>query len=211
MDVIKVENATKKFGSNRVLNQVYMSFEKGKITGIVGRNGSGKTVLFKCICGFYCLDSGDIIYDNNKLKNGQILDEAGIIIENPAFLEKYNGLKNLELLYCINNKVDKAYLAGVMKSVGLEPKSRKKVSKYSMGMKQRLAIAQATMENKDILILDEPMNGLDAEGVDYFRRYFQELKENGKTLILASHNKDDISMLCDKVYTMENGEVVSMS
>jgi ABC-2 type transport system ATP-binding protein len=209
MNKIVVEHACKSFGKNKILNDVSISCPKGSITGIVGHNGSGKTVLFKSICGFYSLDSGKIIIDEtSEIKPGTVLKQAGIIIENPAFIERYSGLKNLELLYGINNKCDKKYLRETMDRVGLDAFSRKKVANYSMGMKQRLAIAQAIMEDKDILILDEPMNGLDVKGIEFFRELFLSLKKEGKTMLMASHNREDIEILCDKVYKMENGCII---
>ena len=206
MEVIKVVNATKSFKEQTVLKQVNITCEQGKIYGIVGRNGSGKTVLFKCICGFLKLDEGEIFIDNKKMnKDINMLTDAGIIIEEPAFLRKSSGYKNLEFLYMIRNPVNKQHLKNILKKVGLDPDSKKHVSKYSLGMRQRLAIAQAIMEDQKILILDEPMNGLDNQGVKEMRQLFQELKAQGKTILLASHNKVDIEILCDHVYEMDGG------
>lgn len=205
MEIIKVDNVEKYFRGYKVLDSVNLSCESGSITGIVGNNGSGKSVLFKCLCGFYQLDRG-VIYINGKKKNpNSILKNAGVIIEAPAFLERYSGYKNLAFLYGINHKVDKSYIYSVMEKVGLSPTSRKRVSRYSMGMKQRLAIAQAIMEENEIIILDEPMNGLDKNGVIDMRKLFLDLREQGKTILLASHNREDIEVLCDHVYEMEKG------
>ena len=143
------------------------------------------------------------------VKDLSVLKKAGIIIEEPGFLRNKSGMKNLEYLYMINNKRDKKYLRSVMENVGLDPYSRKKVGKYSLGMRQRLAIAQATMEDQDIIILDEPMNGLDNHGVQEVREYLLQLKKQGKTILIASHNREDIDVLCDKVYEMDNGRVIS--
>ena len=208
MEVIKVINASKNFKDQKVLNNVSLTCESGKIYGIVGRNGSGKTVLFKCICGFLKLDEGEIYIKDKKMKTDiQMLTDVGIIIEEPAFLRKCSGYKNLEFLYMIRNKVDKTRLCEVMKKVGLDPYSRKHVAKYSLGMRQRLAIAQAIMEDREILILDEPMNGLDNQGVKEMRQIFLELKNKGKTILLASHNREDIEILCDEVYEMDGGVI----
>ena len=136
---------------------------------------------------------------------------AGMIIEEPSFLRKWSGYHNLEFLYTIRNKNDKQYLYSVMKKVGLDPTLKKPVGKYSLGMRQRLAIAQAIMENPDILILDEPMNGLDKKGVDEMRKLFLQLKNENKLIILASHNREDIDLLCDEVYEMENGELTRLA
>lgn len=198
---IKVDNAVKKFDKYTVLDHVNITCNKGEICGIVGRNGSGKTVLFKSICGFVKLNEGTITVNGKVMgKDMKVLKKAGIIIEEPGFLRNKSGMKNLEYLYMINNKRDKKYLRSVMENVGLDPYSRKKVGKYSLGMRQRLAIAQATMEDQDIIILDEPMNGLDNHGVQEVREYLLQLKKQGKTILIASHNREDIDVLCDKVY-----------
>ena len=207
---IKVDNAVKKFDKYTVLDHVNITCNKGEICGIVGRNGSGKTVLFKSICGFVKLNEGTITVNGKVMgKDMKVLKKAGIIIEEPGFLRNKSGMKNLEYLYMINNKRDKKYLRSVMENVGLDPYSRKKVGKYSLGMRQRLAIAQATMEDQDIIILDEPMNGLDNHGVQEVREYLLQLKKRGKTILIASHNREDIDVLCDKVYEMDNGRVIS--
>ena len=207
---IKVDNAVKKFDKYTILDHVNITCNKGEICGIVGRNGSGKTVLFKSICGFVKLNEGTITVNGKVMgKDLRVLKKAGIIIEEQGFLRNKSGMKNLEYLYMINNKRDKKYLRSVMENVGLDPYSRKKVGKYSLGMRQRLAIAQATMEDQDIIILDEPMNGLDNHGVQEVREYLLQLKKQGKTILIASHNREDIDVLCDKVYEMDNGRVIS--
>lgn len=206
MDIIKVENGSKSFGNHQVLKEVNLTCKKGGIYGIVGRNGSGKTVLLKCICGFLNLDSGEIYVRDKKIrKDMDMLSGAGIIIEEPSFLRNYSGYKNLEFLYMIRNKKDKKFICNMLEKVGLDPNSKKRVGNYSMGMKQRLAIAQAIMEEQRILILDEPMNGLDNQGVEEMRKLFLELKEQGRTILLASHNKEDIAVLCDEVFEMDGG------
>lgn len=208
MEVIQVKDACKSFKKNQVLDHVSITCKQGECVGIVGRNGCGKTVLFKCICGFYCLDEGEIYVDGKKKQNGELLKDIGIIIESPAFIERYGGKKNLELLYEIRNKRDSAYIEEVIRRVGLDPNLRERVKKYSMGMKQRLAIAQAIMEKPHILIFDEPMNGLDAHGVEDIRNLLLDLKKQGVTMLLASHNKEDIEILCDSVYEMDGGKVI---
>lgn len=204
--VIKVEHASKSFGKQQVLQDVSVSFMQGEISGIVGHNGSGKTVLFKAICGLLYLDEGSIyIRDKQMHKDINLITDAGVIIEEPAILGNASGYRNLDYLYRIRNKRNTEHLYQVMQKVGLEPKSKKKVKNYSMGMRQRLAIAQAIMEDQKILILDEPMNGLDKSGVGDMRKLFLDLKQQGKTIVLASHNKEDIDVLCDHVYEMEMG------
>ncbi len=207
--IIKVDKVTKKFGSDIALNNVSIKFERGKIYGIVGRNGSGKTVLFKTIIGFLKPTSGKVIVDGKEIgKDIDFADNIGIIIETPGFLSSYSGYKNLEYLASIKNIIGKKEIKESMERVELDPNSKKKVGKYSLGMRQRLGIAQAIMENPDILILDEPMNGLDNQGVDDVRGILLNLKDEGKSIILASHNKEDIEVLCDEVYEMEQGKLI---
>ena len=195
MEGIIVNHVTKSFKEETVLKDVVLSVPKGKICGIIGRNGSGKTVLFKCICGLLQVDKGDIQVDHRQI---------GAIIEEPGFLGQYSGRKNLELLASISGKKISNYQK-ILKMVGLLEAGDKKVRKYSMGMKQRLGIAQAIMEDQNIIILDEPMNGLDNAGVEEMRKLFLILREQGKTILLASHNRDDIEILCDVVYEMDHG------
>lgn len=205
---IRIIDVNKSFGKTKVLNNIYLECNQGEITGIIGRNGAGKTVLFKIMCGLMSVDSGDIIVNGIKRgKQPEALRSAGIIIEDPAFLKNYSGIKNLEYLYMLNHKNDRSYLEEVMKRVGLDPESKKHVGKYSMGMRQRLAIAQAIMENPDFLILDEPFNGLDHQGVIEMRNLFLEFKQEGKVIIVASHNSEDIKVLCDHVHSMEAGKL----
>lgn len=205
---IRIIDVNKSFGKTKVLNNICLECNQGEITGIIGRNGAGKTVLFKIMCGLMSVDSGDIIVNGIKRrKQPEALRSAGIIIEDPAFLKKYSGIKNLEYLYMLNHKNDRSYLEEVMKRVGLDPESKKHVGKYSMGMRQRLAIAQAIMENPDFLILDEPFNGLDHQGLIEMRNLFLEFKQEGKVIIVASHNSEDIKVLCDHVHSMEAGNL----
>ena len=204
--VIEVKNVSKSFKGIPVLNDINITCRSGKIYGIIGYNGSGKTVLFKCICGFLHVDSGEISVNGRVMgKEMDMLEHAGIIIEEPGYIRNLSGYRNLEYLYRITHKKDPAVIHSIMLKVGLDPQSRKKVCHYSLGMRQRLAIAQATMEDQAILILDEPMNGLDKEGVAEMRKLFLEQKERGKLILLASHNKDDIELLCDEVYEMNHG------
>lgn len=204
--VIEINHVYKRFKDNEVLKDISMRCEGGHIYGIIGHNGSGKTVLFKCICGFFDCTQGNIKI-NGKIMGKEIdmLMNAGIIIEEPGFMRRWSAYHNLEFLYTIRNKKDKKYLYSVLEKVGLDPLQKRPVGKYSLGMRQRFAIAQAIMENPDILILDEPMNGLDKEGVNEMRELFLQMKSEGKLILLASHNKEDIEVLCDEVYEMENG------
>lgn len=203
---IEVQNVVKRFRDQVVLKNVSISFEKGKIHGIVGRNGSGKTVLFKCICGLMHPEEGVILVNGKRVGRDVDMPEGiGAIIEAPGFLPNYSGYKNLRFLANIRRKIGKEEILNVLKTVGLDPESRKHVGKYSLGMRQRLGIAQAIMEDPEILILDEPMNGLDNAGVQDIRALLLELKAQGKTILLANHNHEDIAALCDTVHEMDGG------
>lgn len=203
---IEVQNAVKRFRDQVVLKNVSISFEKGQIHGIVGRNGSGKTVLFKCICGLMHPEEGVILVNSKRVgRDVDMPEDIGAIIEAPGFLPNYSGYKNLRFLANIRRKIGKEEILNVLKTVGLDPESRKHVGKYSLGMRQRLGIAQAIMEDPEILILDEPMNGLDNAGVQDIRALLLELKAQGKTILLASHNHEDIAALCDTVHEMDGG------
>lgn len=205
-NMIEITNLCKSFKDTKVLNDITIKIKKGNIIGIIGRNGSGKTVLFKCICGLISPTKGTVKINNKILrKDIDIPNNIGAIIENPGFLPNYNGFKNLKFLAMIKNQISNEHIKDTIKLVGLNPDSKKHVGKYSLGMRQRLGIAQAIMEDPDILILDEPMNGLDNEGVKDMRKLFLSLKEQGKTILLASHNKEDIEVLCDEVYMMDKG------
>ena len=208
--IIKVDKVIKKFGSDIALSNVSIEFERGKIYGIIGRNGAGKTVLFKTMIGFLKPTSGRVIVDGKEIgKDTDFADNIGIIIETHGFLSSYSGYKNLEYLASIKNMIGEKEIKESMERVGLNPNSKKKVGKYSLGMRQRLGIAQAIMENPDILILDEPMNGLDNQGVEDVREILLNLKDEGKSIILASHNKEDIEVLCDEVYEMDHGKLMA--
>lgn len=204
--IIEIKNLVKLFGKVTVLNNISVSFEHGKIHGLIGRNGSGKTMLMKCICGFVPVTSGEIYVSGKQIgKDIDIPENIGIIIESPGFLPEYSAYKNLKFLADIKGKIRKSEICKAIESVGLDPNSKKHVGKYSLGMRQRLGLAQAIMENPELLILDEPMNGLDKEGVADMRKYLIALKEQGKTIIIASHSSEDIEVLCDTVCEMEKG------
>lgn len=208
--MIIIENATKKFGTQTVLNNVSLTLEDGKIYGFVGQNGCGKTVLFKSICGFIYLDRGTITVDGKVIgKDIDIIKDAGIIIESPGFLPNYSAFKNLKFLTMIKDNIGDEQIKSTLISVGLDPESKKVVGKFSLGMRQRLGIAQAIMENPHVLILDEPMNGLDKRGVEDIRKILMDLKKKGKLILLASHNPLDIDILCDCVYELDAGTIVN--
>ena len=202
---IVVEHVYKSFGKEKVLKDASLIISPGKIYGIVGNNGSGKTVLMKCICGFMRPDKGKIYVDGKRIgKDADFPDSIGVIIETPGFIPHETGYKNLKILAGLKGIVDKEQIRETIKKVGLNPDMKKPVSKYSLGMRQRLGIAQAIMENPTTLILDEPFNGLDKNGVAEMRLLLKELKKQGKAILLASHNARDIEKLCDEVHDMED-------
>jgi ABC-2 type transport system ATP-binding protein len=205
-NIIEIKDATKTFRDTKALQNISINFERNKIHGIIGRNGSGKTVLFKCICGFMNLSEGEILINDEKVQHARAQD-IGIIIENPGFIGSMSGFKNLSMLASIHRRIDKIKIAEVMNKVGLDAKMKKHVRKYSLGMRHRLGIAQAIMENPSLLILDEPMNGLDKQGVLEIRELFKSLRDAGATVIFSSHYAEDIDALCDTVYEMDAGRL----
>ncbi len=203
---IRLENLSKTFGKETVLHEVTHTFEAGKIHGIVGNNGSGKTVMFKCICGFLTPTSGKVFVGGKQIgKDEDFPHDLGAIIETPGFIPQYSGRKNLEILAGIRKKIGKSEITEVLKLVGLDPDMKKTVGKYSLGMRQRLGLAQALMEDPTYLVLDEPFNGMDKNGVAEFRAIISGLRDKGKTILLASHSAEDISLMCDTVCEMESG------
>lgn len=203
---VRIEHVTKCFGEDLVLKEVNLTLDYGQVYGIVGNNGSGKTVLMKCICGFLPATTGTIrVFGKEIGREVDFPESLGVIIETPGFLTGHTGIRNLEILADMNGRISKADIRLVLKKVGLDPDMKKPVGKYSLGMRQRLGIAQAIMEDPRFLILDEPFNGLDKHGVEEIRQLLLELKSMGKTILLASHNEEDIRILCDHVYEMDGG------
>ncbi len=208
---VEVCHVTKRFGEDLVLKEVNLTLAAGRVYGIVGNNGSGKTVLMKCVCGFLIPSTGAIrVFGKQIGRDVDFPESLGVIIETPGFLTGLTGRKNLEILADMQKKISRAEIRLVLKKVGLDPDLKKPVSKYSLGMRQRLGIAQAIMEDPALLILDEPFNGLDKNGVAEIRRILLELKAEGKTILLASHNEEDIRILCDEVYEMDGGILQKM-
>ncbi len=211
MSVIEMKSVVKRWGNNTVLKSVDLAVNSSEIVGIIGHNGSGKTVLMKCICGFITPDSGEITVSGKRVgKDVDIPKNIGLIIESPGFLPNFSGFSNLWQLAKIRGKISKDDVRRVIEKVGLNPDEKKHVGKYSLGMKQRLGIAQAIMENPDILILDEPMNGLDKNGVEDMRKLLLQLKDDGKAIIIASHNSVDIDVLCDRVFEITKGTLTQV-
>ena len=197
---IEVEHVYKSFGKEHVLKNISFKIPSGSIYGVVGNNGSGKTVLMKCICGFMKCDRGRIVVNGRQVgKEVDFPDRLGVIIETQGFIPNLSGYKNLKILAALKGRIGKTEIRETIRRVGLDPDMRKPVAKYSLGMRQRLGIAQAIMENPSVLVLDEPLNGLDRYGVVEIRSLLKELKADGKSILLASHNAQDIEELCDHV------------
>lgn len=206
MSEIIIENLSKTIKNNKILDNVNLTFESGHVYGLVGRNGSGKTMLLRAICGLIFPDSGKVIIDGKQLhKDISFPESCGIIIENTDLLPIFSAFDNLKMLSEIKNTANDNMIKSAIKSVGLDPDSKKKVKTFSLGMKQRLSIAQALFEDPDILLLDEPTNALDEDGVNDVRRILLEQKKKNKLIIIASHNKEDISLLSDTVISVSNG------
>ena len=195
---IEISHVTKKFGEDTVLSDINVTMEQGKVYGISGNNGSGKTVLMKCICGFLPVTEGTIRVKGRIIGTEIDFPESiGVIIETPGFLTNLSGIRNLEILAGLKGRITKTEIRAAIQKAGLDPELKKSVSKYSLEI----------MEDPDFLILDEPFNGLDKHGVKDIRTLLLELKEQGKTILLASHNSEDIRILCDKVYEMDGGRI----
>lgn len=207
---IEIKEVSKKYGADYVLRDINMLMERGKVYGFCGNNGSGKTVLMKCISGFIPVTDGSITVADKVIgKDVDFPENIGVIIETPGFLLHESGFKNLEILAGLRKKISREEIKMVMEKTGLSPELKRPVAKYSLGMRQRLGIAQAIMENPELLILDEPFNGLDKQGVADIREILLKLKEERKTIILSSHNSEDIKILCDKVYEIDAGRIMN--
>lgn len=202
---IKLENINKTIRKNQILKNINLNFESGNIYGIVGINGCGKSVLLKVISGLMSPTEGNLYINNNLLKRGDFPGNMGILIDTPGLLLDYSATKNLELLASVNNKINNKDIEDVLNLVGLDPENKKKVKYYSLGMKQKLGIAQAIMENPGFIILDEPMNALDENSVKNIRNIILDLKRKGKLIIITSHNSEDIKILCDYIFKIDNG------
>lgn len=208
MDIIQINKLNLTLGKTDILKDITVSFEDGQIHGLIGRNGSGKTMLMKCICGFIKVTSGEVIVDGQKIgKDVDFPKDMGIIIETPGFIPYYSGYKNLKLLAGLKGEITKEQIKDTMVKVGLDPNLKRHVRKYSLGMRQRLGLAQAIMENPKLLVLDEPFNGLDKDGVKEMREYLLSYKKQGKTILICSHSSEDISILCDTVHEMDKGKI----
>ncbi len=207
--MLKITDLSKKFRKRTVLNNINSELEFGNIYGFTGPNGSGKSVFFKVICGFLKADSGTVSLDGRVLgRDMDFLPELGVLIEKPGFIENYSQFENLKYLAQINNIITDEEITAALKRVGLDPANREKVKNFSLGMRQRLGIAQAIMENQKILILDEPFNGLDKQGAAQIKRLLLELKSPERLILLTSHIAGDIEELADFVFEFTEGRIV---
>ena len=208
--MITVNDVSLTINKHKILTEVSIQAVQGEAVGLVGSNGSGKTMLMKCICGFHTAFTGEITVLGKRIgKDVEFPERTGFIIENPGFMPYLSGYENLKILAGIHKKIGKEEICAYMDLVGLHPEDKKKVRKYSLGMKQRLGLAQALMENPDVLILDEPFNGLDKGMLEKMRDVLLAEKEKGKTILLASHNEKDISYLCDRTYEIDAGRILA--
>ena len=203
---IRMNNVCKTVKGVPLLSDICLEMESGHIYGFVGDNGAGKTVLFKILLGLMKKTSGSVTVDGTELKD--LLQDVGFIIERPEYIPYYSGYKNLAVLAGIRKKAGKERIREALLMFGLDPDSKKPVGKYSLGMKQKLALAMAFMEDPEVLVLDEPLSALDENSVDGARKKILEEKERGKLVLVASHYKEDIASLCDVVYKMKDGRIV---
>lgn len=207
--IIKVENVSKIIRGNSVIEHISMELTSGKVFGFRGINGSGKTMLMRIIAGLIYPTKGQITVDNKILgRDINFPENMGLLIENPAFLDNYSGFANLKLLSSIQDKIDDKQIRRTLERVGLEPDSKKKYKKYSLGMKQKLGIAAAVLEKPELLILDEPANALDEEGVERLKKIVQEEKERGALIILSCHDAYLLEEMSDVIYLLQDGKLL---
>lgn len=205
---IEIKHYNKQLKKKVILQDINLSFEGGKIYGLHGRNGSGKTMLLRAICGLILPDSGEVVIDGKVIgKDIDFPQSVGVIIEHMNLIDEYSAYKNLEILAKIKKIATKDDIKNALIQVGLDPDDKQRIGKYSLGMKQKLNIAQAIMEHPDLLLLDEPTNALDDATVTQVRDLFLKLKENGALIIIASHNKEDLSALCDEIIEIADGRI----
>lgn len=206
--MVELRHVAKAYKKNVLFTDLNLTILRGDICGIIGPNGTGKSVLFKMLCGLARPDRGEILIDGKLLKKGTFPQNIGVILDTSGFLPDETGLKNLEILAGIRGKVTKEQLEELMRRVGLKPELETKVTKYSLGMKQRLAMAQALMEEPSLLILDEPFESVDKKGVAHLRKMLKDLnEEKGVTILLTSHNSQDILTLCRSIYRIKDRDL----
>jgi len=208
MEQLMIKHVSQKFNDRELFSDVNIELKSGNIYGLVGDNGSGKTILMKSILGLIPISAGEIWIDTKRIgKDIEFSDNTGFLIEVPSFILDYNQYQNLKLLADINGKIGKQDILKAIDSVGLNPENKEKVRNFSLGMKQRLGVAQAIMEDPELLILDEPMNSLDKSGVVLIRNLIKSLKQEGRIILITSHNSSDIDYLCDYVFEIKEGSI----
>lgn len=206
---IKICNLCKEINGTSILTDVSVTMKQGKIYGFVGKNGSGKTMLFRLIAGLVKASAGEIYYNEKTISFGKKIPlNIGLLIENSGLYSDLSGVDNLRFLASIENKVSFEEIKATIEKVGLNPNDKRKTKKYSLGMRQRLTFAQAILEAPDVLLLDEPTNALDADGVQLIRNLILEEKERGAIVCIASHNAEDIEILCDEIFQIVDGKVL---
>lgn len=205
--MIEIINLYKYISGKLILDDINLNLKDGSVYGFIGRNGSGKTMLFRAICGLITIDKGEIIINGNKISDNEITQNIGLLLENPSFLNGLSAYDNLKMVASIRSVVDDSRIDDVIDIVGLSQARDKKYEQFSLGMKQRLAIANVIMENPNILIFDEPTNAIDEQGVIVLKEIIKNEKNNGKLILIASHEKEIIEELCDEVYYMSEGKL----
>ena len=205
---LEIKNICKTIGSAEILKHINLEMERGKIYGLRGKNGSGKTMLMRTICGLILPTEGEIVIDGETLgKDISFPRSIGALIENPGFIADYSGMKNLEVLASIQNHIKKEDIAACMEELGLDPNDKKKFKKYSLGMKQKLGIIAAVMENPDLIILDEPLNALDEKTVNTVKEILLRHKARGALIIISCHDREELEFLSDEIFCIEAGEI----
>ena len=208
--MIEIKDLTKSFDGVEVLSHISMTLESGKIYGLVGRNGSGKTMLMRVICGLISATEGTVEIDGRILGKDMTFPESvGVLIENPAFIGNYTGFKNLKVLASIQNRIGDEQIRKALEDIGLDPDDKRTYRKYSLGMKQKLGIAAAVMENPDIIILDEPINALDDVSVEKVHDILEEQKKRGAVIIIACHDKEELDQLSDEIIEISDGRIIN--
>ncbi len=209
MKQLELIHVGKQIGKATILSDINLTLSAGNVYGFVGRNGSGKTMLFRAIIGLMRINEGKIIADGKELhRDISVLPGVGVTLENVGLYPEFTGIQNLKMLADINRKIGMEDIRNAIKRVGLNPDDKRTVRKYSLGMKQRIVLAQALMEQPEVLLLDEPTNALDDGGIDMIRDIILEEKKRGAIVLVASHNKEDIDLLCDEVYRIKEGKIV---
>ncbi|HDX9536141.1 TPA: ATP-binding cassette domain-containing protein [Bacillus thuringiensis] len=206
---IELKNVSKTIRQKKILNQINISFQEGKVYGFKGHNGSGKTMLFRSICGLIIPTTGEVLIENKKIgKDISFPPSVGVLIEYPGFLPQHTGFKNLKMLASIKRQIEDEQIKNILEKVGLSFNDDRKFKKYSLGMKQRLGLAQAIMEDPDLIILDEPTNALDQEGIQLVKNIVNELKSQSKTILIASHDYEFLNDITDEIFTLNDGCIV---